>query len=540
MKKYRLLVFIAVVVLGLGISFTFTSCAKKIDAYTITYYDSDATTVLKKTKVQKGENAENWTPEKKDMTFLGWFATPALKREFSFEEKIVADTSLFASWKSSAFKKDEREWLIAGQSSYKGALLNSSDWGRIKGEEREKFTFKRTEENKNEFTLTLDMYVGDQFQIADVDADNAYAWTHQRGYGYLKTDGADDFIKSAGNIYSEDLTKANIEIIKDGNYTVTLITDVSNASLDELNIKRNGEPLAILQKTYAPSIAGSVTGGNAVADKNDFGDFGFVETFKDSKIYELTISLNKGDFFAVLLYENSWDDVLRTSSIEAGESDACYDTENKSNITMLQSAKYKITVRLKETQGVIVIKNVGTFERSAGDNEIKFTDGKETVFVRQGARVPNPGEPDGQTGKIFVGWYTDLNNNVPMNFNAPYNKTGQIVTCEPKFLSSSDKDTRTVYIKGDLSGWADKEEYKMNSDGVHTYTFDLTVENTAQFMFTFYEGKNDTGITANGLWVDYNNTSAEVSGLANIAISANGTYRITLDSFHKKVTIVKL
>ncbi len=540
MKKYKRLVFIVAVVLGVSALFTFSSCDKKSEIYTVTYYDSDATTVLKKEKIKKGENAENWTPEKKDMTFLGWFATPALKREFSFEEKIVADTSLFASWKSSVFKKDEREWLIAGQSSYKGSLLNSSDWGRIKGEEREKFTFKRTDENKNEFTLTLDMYVGDQFQIADVDADNSYAWTFQRGYGYLKSKDVDDFIKSAGNIYSEDLTKANIEIIKDGNYTLTLITDVDNPSLDELNIKRNGEPGTILQKTYAPSIAGSVTGGNAIADKKDFGDFGFNETVKDSKIYELTISLNKGDFFAVLLYENSWDDVLRTSSIEAGESDACYDTENKSNITMLQSAKYKITLRLNEAQGVIVIKNVGTFERSKGDNEIKFTDGKETVFVRQGARVPNPKEPEGQTGKIFVGWYTDLKNNVPMNFNAPFDKTGQIITCEPKFLSSSDKDTRTVYIKGDLSGWADKEEYKMNSDGVHTYTFDLSVENTVQFMFTFYEGTNDTGVTANGVWVDYNNTAAEVSGLANITISSGGTYRITLDSFHKKVTIVKL
>lgn len=538
MKKLKLITVCLSAILGLGVFFTLTACGKKNDGYTVTYLDSDATTVLKKQTVKKGEKAENWTPEKENMTFLGWFATPALKRPFPFEEKITADTSIFASWKSSQFEKDEREWLIAGQSSYSGALLNTSAWGQIKGEERNKFKFSRVAEDKNEFTLTLDMYVGDQFQIADIDESN-FAWTHQRGYGYLKTEGTEEFVKSAGNIYSEDLTKANIEIKKDGNYTLTLTTDKSNSSLDSIEIKRNGEPGAVLEKTYAPSIAGSVTGGMAIPKKENFGDFGFKEKEQGSKIYELTISLNKGDFFAVLAYENSWDDVLRTSAVEAGESDACYNTEDKSNITMLESAKYKITADFSGEKSFLVIKKVGAFERTEGDNEIKFTDGKDSVFVRKGARVPYPGEPAGQTGKIFIGWYADLAGNVPMNFNAPLNKTGQTITCEPKYMSPSDKDTRSVYIKGDITGWAIKEEYKMKSDGVHTYTFDLTVDNTAQFMFVFFEGDVDTGNTANGAWVDYDNSSPEASGQANIQISQKGTYTVTLDSFHKKVTVEK-
>lgn len=542
MKRCKWLILLAVLVLGISV---LAACGgSKADTYTVKYFDADTTTVLREVKVEKGAKAENWTPEKKDWEFLGWFATPSLKREFPFDTPITGNTSIFSSWKSAVFQKDDREWMIAGQSSYKGALLNTSAWGKVEGEERQKFMFSRVQEDKNEFALTLDLYVGDQFQIADVDEKDNFAWSHQRGYGYLITEGTQDFVKNAGNIFTEDLTKANIEMTKAGNYTITLITDVSNSTLDSLKIVRNGDPSVGLEKAYAPSIAGSITGGNAVADKDDFGDFGFIERTEGSKVFDLTISLNKGDFFAVLPYENSWDDVLRTAAVDAAESDACYDPNEKSNITMLESAKYKITARFEESegkiQGSVILKKVGAFERTAGDNEVKFTDGKPTVYVRKGARVPYPGDPEGQSGKIFIGWYSDLAQNEPMNFNAPLNKTGTVLTCEPKFMSDTQKDTRTVYIKGDISGWTNKEEFKMKSDGVHTYTFDLAVENTAQFMFTFFEGSADTGLTANGSWVDYENSTEQASGEGNIAIASKGTYRITLDSFNKKVTIQKL
>lgn len=542
MKKLKWIALLFVMALGFSV---LAACSGEGETFTVTFYGRDGKTAIETVEVKEGEKVENWTPTEEGYTFIGWYATPSLKLPFPFDDPITQDTSVFSSWKSSVFQKDEREWIIAGQSSYTGAPLNTNNWGKVQGDARTEFVLNRTAEDKNEFVLTLDLYEGDQFQIADVDVDDNYAWTNQRGYGYLDTETAGEYVKNAGNAFTEDLTKANIEMAMEGNYTLTLTTDMSNSTLDEVTIKRNGDPEVDLEKTYAPSLSGSITGGQAIASKDDFGDFGLTETAAGSKIFEVTISLNKGDFFSVLPFENSWDGALRTAAVDATQSDKCYNTEDQSNITMLESAKYKITVTFAEKDGeevgTIVVKKVGAFERTAGDNEVVFTDGDNVTkaYVRKGARVPNPGNPAEQSGKLFIGWYSDLTNNIPMNFSGNLTTEGQTINCVPKFMSATDKDTRTVYIKGDITGWANKDEYKMTSDGTHTYTFTLTVETTAQIMFTFFEGANDTGATANGAWVDYDNSTDQASGTGNISLASAGTYTITLDSFNQKVIITK-
>ena len=542
MRKLRRIALLAVMVLGFSV---LAACGGGGEKYTVTFYGRDGETAIKTVEVEEGAKVEDWTPTEEGYIFIDWYATPSLKVPFPFDDPIKQDTSVFSSWKSAVFQKDEREWIIAGQSSYAGAPLNTNDWGKVEGAERDAFVLSRTAEDKNEFTLTLDLYEGDQFQIADVDVEDNYAWTNQRGYGYLDVESSEDYIKNAGNAFTEDLTKANIEMVMEGNYTITLTTDLSNPTLDKIEIERNGDPEVSLEKTYAPSLSGSITGGQAIASKDDFGDFGLTETAEGSKVFEVTISLNKGDFFSVLPFENSWDGALRTAAVDAENSDACYDTEDQSNVTLLASAKYKITVTFTEQDGeevgTIVIKKVGEFERTEGDNEVIFTDGNTVTkaYVRDGARVPDPGDAAAQAGKLFIGWYTDLENNVPMNFSGNLTGEDQTINCVPKFISATDQDTRTVYVKGDITGWANKEEYKMTNDGKHTYTFTLEVETTAQIMFTFFEGANDTGATANGAWVDYENSTDQASGTGNITLATAGTYTITLDSFNRTVTITK-
>lgn len=72
---------------------------------------------------------------------------------------------------------------------------------------------------------------------------------------------------------------------------------------------------------------------------------------------------------------------------------------------MLESAKYKITAKFEEKDGKdagsVIIKKVGRVRAHRGDNEVKFTDGKPTVYVRQGARSSQSGRPCGTDGQNF-------------------------------------------------------------------------------------------------------------------------------------------
>ena len=74
MKKMKWLALLAVLVLGLSV---FAACGGSADTCKVTYFDADAKTVLKEIKVDKGEKAENWTPEKEGWTFLGCTRRPA-------------------------------------------------------------------------------------------------------------------------------------------------------------------------------------------------------------------------------------------------------------------------------------------------------------------------------------------------------------------------------------------------------------------------------------------------------------------------------
>ncbi len=54
--------------------------------YKVTFYDTDGTTVLSEEEVKSGDTVTEYTPEKENQIFMGWFATPTLAHEFDFGE----------------------------------------------------------------------------------------------------------------------------------------------------------------------------------------------------------------------------------------------------------------------------------------------------------------------------------------------------------------------------------------------------------------------------------------------------------------------
>ncbi|MDF2843630.1 MAG: InlB B-repeat-containing protein [Herbinix sp.] len=182
--------------------------------YTVVFYDMDGTTELSTEKVKAGEVVKEYIPEKDGSIFMGWFATPSLSHAYDFTAPIAADTKIFAGFLEN--QEDTRSFAIVG--SGKSPLLVTSSWGTVINDEH----MLVKEEGKNVYSITLDLYEGDEFQLV-IDT----SWRNQRGAGYLTTtsqDGVEYLASSAGNYQSGSAKKANIKCLVTGSYTLTLTT----------------------------------------------------------------------------------------------------------------------------------------------------------------------------------------------------------------------------------------------------------------------------------------------------------------------------
>lgn len=264
----------------------------------VEYMDGD--NVLKTEEVTEGGTASAWTPEKEGQTFVGWFATPTMRVEFDFSKPITENTKVFAGF--SAYAEDTRGWAIVG--SGKGDLLMSSNWGKVITD-----AHKLEKIGDNVYSITLDLYAGDEFQFA-INTE----WHHKRGFGYLETvkaaDGSEVFSGSGG--IGETAAKGqNIKVSQDGNYTLTLYThpgddyyDESNASYSEANKEvfnlndydkitwvRNGDAaqLSSVVTNYYIKGAGITLWADLYNNATGFAKAGDVHT--------LTIYLREGEEF---------------------------------------------------------------------------------------------------------------------------------------------------------------------------------------------------------------------------------------------------
>ncbi|MCM1102478.1 MAG: InlB B-repeat-containing protein [Clostridium sp.] len=320
--------------------------------YTVTFYDNDGTTVLSTQEVADGALAEEYTPKKDGLIFMGWFGTPSHTHTFDFSAPITADVGVYAGFME--YVEDTRTFAIVGSGT--SPLLSASSWGKVINEEH--YLTKSADENL--YTITLDLCAGDEFQFA-IDS----SWANQRGGGYMTTteaDGTEYFTVSGG--LSDSTLKANIKCAVSGNYTLMLHTypgaDVYDTGAstysEETREIYNSNPYDRIEWTYNGEMAGgeqeAVTTyyikGAVITNWEDRYDemYGFKE---ENGIHTLTIDLEEGDEFLlttlVTVGENSGvgNEYVRYTNITDEASLALVDGTENANIIVKQTGTYTLT-----------------------------------------------------------------------------------------------------------------------------------------------------------------------------------------------------
>lgn len=271
--------------------------------HTVTFYDSDGTTVLDTVEVADGECVTEYTPEKEGSIFVGWFATPQMSHKYDFTQAVTEDISVFAGFVT--YVEDTREYAIVGSGT--SPVLLESNWGKVIGDAQ--MMEKEESDTENRYTITLDLNEGDEFQFA-MDS----SWGDQRGYGYLDTIELDgkDYFENSGSLGDASVKRSNIKCAVSGNYTFTLTTypgedgyETDNANYTEENKEAfNINPYDTITWTYNGAasegtadmqtdyyIKGAVVTGweDVYSDETKFTE--------ENGIYTLRIELTKGDEF---------------------------------------------------------------------------------------------------------------------------------------------------------------------------------------------------------------------------------------------------
>ena len=155
---------------------------------TVSWYQGSK--LLKEEKIDKGSKVTSWTPEAENKTFTGWYAEASLTQDFDFDKAIEADTDIFAAFKSDEFVQDTNSYYLIGTGA---GDMGQAAWDHAKAEASLSMT-KQDVAGANVYTITLNMYAGDRFQICF-----GGSWDGQVGIGYMEgaeyCDGVNEYDK---------------------------------------------------------------------------------------------------------------------------------------------------------------------------------------------------------------------------------------------------------------------------------------------------------------------------------------------------------
>ena len=322
----------------------FTGCGKNgsSDKIKVTFMNGEETLGTAEVASGKTLTEDDYSKYEKadDNKFMGWFETPTFldssKKDLS-KDTFTKDTVLYGNFMSDKVTKDSSAWYIAGTS--KTGILQKSNWAADADDATKKsLELKATGKNTNEFAITLDLYKEDQFQII-----HDWKWDDQKGFGCITTVDT-SMMESAGGLAGTS-DKSNVNVLKDGNYTITLTTNPDNASQDTITVVRNSDPkvAAAAQEKYTFTDNSKIkVKGSWVADWSDLKEL----TKESGKhVYTISMDLKADTELCFMVFEGDKDTslVLKEENVKDDASKAFLNMNGK-NIKIKADGTYKFTV----------------------------------------------------------------------------------------------------------------------------------------------------------------------------------------------------
>lgn len=564
MKKTLIAV---VLTLCLLLSLALVACQQQV---TLTLYDNDGETVLHTIKVDRGGVATKpQDPTKDGMTFKGWFITPTNAKEFDFTKPLEEDTAAYAQWQSADYQ-DSRDWVLVG---------TLTSWKAAEG-----YHFAKTAGKGNEYTLTVDIDLGDEFKCTVLNSDGTLDYNNATGanVGFALVKDAGENFASGGGLGD---SPKNIVCSVAGNYTLTLKTDPENSN-NELSVKRNGDMIG------GNEPAGAVTTyylkGNMVTNWKDF--IGSTTTLKqsatDENVYTLEIYLKAGDdvMFASVVTEDgvTSEGKVYIKYVNLDTASQALFENNGGNMHTKDAGKYSFTYNAESKALAVSVDKAfspeaadyyidGTFNSSLSDWDYSFkaenklvqdetkdyiytiehvhlVEGKEFIIQKFKAGATERGEW-GTPGYNGLGSYnfgyllnagedfepvSKANQNIKINKTSDYTIT--LNTISGMIVIEDENLPDDAYINGnmtkDASGaaWKNIPEWKMSYNATtKIYTITKAFEVGNEFGIKVCV-KNDA--TNQRAWYDGAKAPDAVGGFTkdgNFVCTTAGTYTITLD-----------
>ena len=275
--------------------------------------------------------------------FGGWYETPTLlaasKKDLSVDT-FSEDTTLYGDFKNLNVTEDTRKWYIAG-SSTKGPLKLNNWAAKLSDDEKASFELTKTGNKTNEFQLTIDLFTDDMFQII-----HDWNWDGQKGFGKF-TEIDESQMENAGGL-GGTADKANVKVLQDGNYTITLTTDPDNAAQDTLTIVRNSDPVSAPEETEAEPF--EVTENTKVMVKGswvaDWSELKELERREDSAVYSITLDLDADTELCFSVFEGDEDTGLVLKEENVDDTSMALLTKNGNNIQVPEKGSYTFELDL--------------------------------------------------------------------------------------------------------------------------------------------------------------------------------------------------